>query len=402
MDLRSESPFWLLKNGFVHSYPSLKQDIRTEVAILGAGITGALVGHCLSQAGIEVTLLDRRHVGTGSTCASTALLQYEIDTPLRELIPLVGETHAVRSYRLCLESIEKLEALASHVGEGKNFRMRKSFYYASARKDVSALRQEYELRKQHGIALSWLESGEIREKFGFDAPAGLLSAQGAETDAYRLMHAVLQDILKMGGNVYDRTTVNDIAYGHNRVTLTTADGCTIHAKRLVIAAGYESQRYLKQQVEILNSTFATVSEPLAQSQLWYENCLIWETARPYLYMRTIADNRILVGGKDVPFYNPERRDKMIPKKSQQLKKAFESKFPHLSFSIDYQWAGTFTGTSDGLPYIGESAERPLTYFALGFGGNGITFSQIAAEIIRDLYLGKKTPDAAIFAFDRGK
>ena len=84
----------------------------------------------------------------------------------------------------------------------------------------------------------------------------------------------------------------------------------------------------------------------------------------------------------------------------QLKKAFEKKFPDLDFRTDFCWGGTFAETKDGLPYIGKITEHPNTYFALGFGGNGIVFSQLAAEIIRDSLHGKKNKGEDIFKFDR--
>lgn len=77
-------------------------------------------------------------------------------------------------------------------------------------------------------------------------------------------------------------------------------------------------------------------------------------------------------------------------------------FPDLSFKVDFSWAGTFAETEDGLPYIGSIKQLPNTYFALGYGGNGITFSQIAAEILSDLLLGVKNKDAKIYSFDRKK
>jgi glycine/D-amino acid oxidase-like deaminating enzyme len=64
------------------------------------------------------------------------------------------------------------------------------------------------------------------------------------------------------------------------------------------------------------------------------------------------------------------------------------------------WAGVFGETKDGLPYIGPHQQFPLGLFALGYGGNGITFSLIAAEIIRDALLGRSNPDAQLFGFDR--
>src|SRR5262245_46813416 len=69
MDLASPHPFWPLKNGLLSTYPSLKQDLRCEVAIIGGGITGALVAHHLVEAGMDVVLLDKREVAMGSTSA---------------------------------------------------------------------------------------------------------------------------------------------------------------------------------------------------------------------------------------------------------------------------------------------------------------------------------------------
>ncbi len=68
--------------------------------------------------------------------------------------------------------------------------------------------------------------------------------------------------------------------------------------------------------------------------------------------------------------------------------------------VDYRWAGTFGETKDGLAYIGQIRQMPRCYFALGFGGNGITYSAIAAEIIREAMAGRQHSDAHLFRFDR--
>ena len=78
MDLRSGCSFWLLKNGILADYPSLKHDESCEVVILGGGITGALVAYYLTQEGVETILIDKRDIGAGSTAASTALLHLHL------------------------------------------------------------------------------------------------------------------------------------------------------------------------------------------------------------------------------------------------------------------------------------------------------------------------------------
>lgn len=197
-----------------------------------------------------------------------------------------------------------------------------------------------------------------------------------------MTHGLLQDAhQRHGARIFDKTEVTKIRQEANGVVLQTAYGPTIEARKLVIASGYESQRYLNRTVNQLHSTYALVSEPYDTATLWHENALIWETARPYLYLRTTRDHRILVGGRDEKFQNPARRDPLLTRKSKELTRDFEKLFPDLApLRVDFSWAGTFAGTEDDLPYIGSVPELPHAVFAFGFGGNGITFSQIAAEI----------------------
>ncbi|MEP7191022.1 MAG: FAD-binding oxidoreductase, partial [Roseiflexaceae bacterium] len=90
----------------------------------------------------------------------------------------------------------------------------------------------------------------------------------------------------------------------------------------------------------------------------------------------------------------------LDRKRDKLVKRFRELFPAIDLEVAYYWAGTFGETTDGLAYIGETSEFPNGYFALGYGGNGITYSVIAAEIIRDIYTGRPNRDAEIFRFDR--
>ena len=399
MDLRSDYPFWLLHKGIIHSYPSLLQDLKTDIVIMGAGISGALTAWHLCHAGFKVVVVDKRHVGMGSTAASTALLQYEIDTPLAELIAKRGEPDAVKSYLLCLKAITDLEAICGQWPEVA-FTRRPSLQYASFKKDVPLLKKEYELRKQYGIAVQWLDKTAIKENFGFNKNAAILSRDAAEVKAYSLTHALLHRCQQIGLQVYDHTAINDFREDRSGVELVTEHGKKIKARKLVIACGYESARYIPQKIQTLQSTYAIISEPATTNHHWYHNALIWETARPYLYLRTTDDNRILVGGKDNDSSDPQLRDKALPAKAKALEQAFKKLFPAIHFRTDFKWAGTFASTKDGLPYIGCLPGKPHTYFALGLGGNGITFSILAAQTITHLALGLPDDNARLFGFDR--
>lgn len=400
MDLHSHLPYWLIKNGIISTFPSLKENEHTDIAIIGAGISGALAAYYLSDCGYKVTVIDRRHAGMGSTAASTALLQYEIDTPLNKLMKLVPEQHAVQAYKLCREAIYTIQEICRKIDTTAHFRVRSSLQYASYKKDVAAHKDEFQTRKKHGFEVDWLEPQDIADKYGFDAPGAILSKDGAEIDTYKLTYGLLNDATGKGVTVYNNTTIEHISSTKKGITLQTTDGHVIKAKHLVMAGGYESLQYVPKKVADIHSTYALVSEPMNTEEFWHKNSLVWETANPYLYFRVTDKNRILVGGKDDTFYNPRLRSSRTKQKARQLVETFTKKLPHIHIAADFSWSGAFAVTKDGLPYIGTIPSMPNTYFALGFGGNGIVFSVIAAAIIRDMIMGKKNTDAGIFSFNR--
>ena len=128
--------------------------------------------------------------------------------------------------------------------------------------------------------------------------------------------------------------------------------------------------------------------------------MIWESARPYLYVRSTVDGRIVAGGEDVDFVDEAKRDKLLARKTKTLEKKIRKMFPHVSWKLASAWTGTFAESKDGLPYIGPHKDFPGAQFALGYGGNGITFATIASAIIPDLISGTKNSDSRLFRFDR--
>lgn len=400
MDLVSPQPFWPLKHGLLSVYPSLRSDLSCDVVVLGGGITGALAAERLSRDGLNVIVLDKRDVGAGSTSASTALLQYEVDTTLTELTELYGQSDAERAYRLCYEAIDEMETLVNSLGVPEVFQRRKSVYLTSRKSDVSLLKREYAARRAMGLTVEYWEQEEIEKYFSFSRDAALVSSQAAALDCYRLAHSLLERSVAHGARVFDQTTVSQCEPGATGVRLTTDRGCTIQAGHVVFATGYESQDYLPHHIVTLKSTYALASEPLGAFPGWWEECLIWETARPYLYLRTTNDRRVMLGGEDDDFRNPLRRDALVEKKTARLEKTFARMFPQIELEVAYRWAGTFGETKDGLAYIGSTRQMPRCLFALGFGGNGIVYSLIAAGLISDAIHGRPNENAHLFRFDR--
>ncbi len=398
MDLRTGAAFWPIKNGLIGVYPGLERDESCDVAIVGAGITGALVAHHLSQAGCDVVVLDRHDAAAGSTAATTGLLQYETDTSLTELAASVGIVRAVQSWQLGRQAISQLEDLS--VSSPCDFARRPTFYLASSRWDVRSLEAECRLREAHGFEVEWLDRRALRNRCGLERPGAISSSGAAELDAYRLTHSLLAIASGRGARIYDRTNVDGIEMSDGSVKLVTNRGTTVRAQRLVVASGYEIPPQFGLDPGNLNSTWVFISEPLADLSWWPEQALIWETSRPYTYLRTTADGRVLLGGEDEGWSARHENVRLLGRKTRRLSKRFSALFPRVQLEPAYAWAGVFATTKDGLPYIGVLEQWPRAWFALGYGGNGITFSMVAADLAVDWWRGIHNPNASLFAFNR--
>jgi glycine/D-amino acid oxidase-like deaminating enzyme len=399
MKLKSGFPYPLVRNGLLFDYPKLEKNTRTDVLILGGGISGALMAHSLADAGIDCMVIDARSIGLGSTCASTSLLQYEIDTPLHVLTSKMGTGAALRVYRLCADAIPALGSLAGKVGLA-DFRFKKSFQLARFKKDVPSLEKEFLIRKKYGFDLAFVPGHQLKSEYGIQAHAALLTALAADTDSYLFTHLLLQHLISRGLRVYDRTRAVRFTGGKKRAGVFTQDNLAISSRYLVFASGYEAVDHIPPGLVRLKSSFVTISESLGRPfPFWKDDAVIWTTGDPYLYIRSTADRRIMVGGRDEVVSN-SRRDQMIPAKSGQLQRDFRRLIPGLPFQSEFSWTGLFGSTKDGLPFIGKFPGKDHWYFALGFGGNGITFGQVAAGIIRDLIMGISNKDASLFAFTR--
>lgn len=401
MDLYSGLPFWIIKNELYDYFHPLKGDHRTDIVVIGSGITGALVAHELCSAGIQCTVVDKRTISTGSTAASTAQLQYEIDIPLSKMVDIVGKDIAVNAYKASLQSIGDIEDVLQSTGVKPGFKKVPSLYLASNKTGLRLLEKEYTIRKENGLPVTYLDSAELKRQHHIDGLGALKNNRSAQMDAYAASTGILKYHMKHSGlQLFSHTLITEFKEVRNGYELLTEHGSKLHCKYVVVAAGFEAGQFLPKQVMQLNSTYALISYPVEPEQIWPEHSLIWETKEPYFYMRTTQDNRMIIGGEDEPFQNPEKRDRLLRSKIKKLEKQFAAIYPDIPFVTDMAWCGTFSSTKDGLPYIGRWKNKDRMFFALGYGGNGITFSMIAAQVIKNTMKGIKDERAAIFGFDR--
>lgn len=403
MDLRSDRLYWPTTCRRPRLSSTAARKLQVDVLIVGAGITGALVAYELVKAGAIVAVVDRRPVGSGSTPASTALLQYEIDTPLVELSGKLGSKHAAAAYSASRRALQDMQSISRELSEDVELYPRRSLHLAVKSTDVRMFRREVAARRALDFPVAFLSRTALRSRFGLDRPGAILSEEAFEINPVKLTYNLLRTARELGAIMLPRVRVDlsSLVKASRPFHAHLQRGPRISAGRVVIATGYETPEQFNEIARLteLRSTFALATAPF-RDEPWPGRALLWDAGDPYFYARTTADRRVMVGGEDEPFTTPAARDALIASKSRALLKKLRELIPGIRFRTAFRWAGTFAHTKDGLPYIGEHRRWPGVSFALGYGGNGITFSVIAAKIIAARIGGNDHPAATLFRFDR--
>lgn len=371
-----------------------------DALIVGAGISGAFIAEMLTDLGLDVIIVDRRRAPLlGSTPASTALVQYEIDTPLTKLTRRIGVADARRVWRRSRLALESLAARTRELHIACDLERRDTLYLAGDQLNSAQLRREGEARQRAGIETAFLSRAELRSRFAINRAAALIGYDNLAVDPRRLAAGYLRAALERGARLYASCEIANVEAGRGANVACTREGLAIRCKYLIFATGYELPRQAPRRGHRILSTFALATKPQPR-KLWPERCFIWEASEPYLYMRTTEDGRVICGGEDEEFADAERREAMLPRKIEMIRRKLQKMHPALDTRPDFAWCGSFGASDDGLPSIDRMPGMRNCWAVLGYGGNGITYSRIAADILRAAVAGDVDPDADLFRFRR--
>ena len=376
---------------------ALKRDAHADVLIVGAGITGAMIAEALAETGLDIIVADRRKPTDGSTTASTALVQYEIDKPLIELIGMIGKRNAVRAWRRSRLAVASLHAFFRE--RGIDAQQRNSLYLAGNHLGARDLRREAQLRQAAGLETEFLDRPALRKRFGIARSAALLGFDNLAINPRATATLLLNRAKGLGMRLHAPVDIVALKCTGSSVVATTRDGARIRARHVVLACGYEFPKMVPMRGHRVSTTWAFATAPQPR-KLWPEQCLIWEASTPYLYMRTTQDGRVLCGGEDESTPGAVDDAALLERKIARLQEKLARLFPKLDTAAAFSWGASFGETATGLPIIGEIPGRKNCWAALGYGGNGITYSRIAAEIIRSALTGESDPDADLYGFKR--
>lgn len=399
LDLRTGNSVWSAYRAPKVSTGELERDLKADALIVGMGISGAMMAEALSSDGLSVICIDRRGPLLGSTTATTALVQFEIDQPIVELSKLVSQATAERAWQRSRLSVENLKARIANVGISCDLQDRKSLYLAGNVLGPDGLREEVEARRQAGIFAKYLDATALKERFEIDRKGAILSYGNLALDPRKLTSGLLNAAQARGARLFAPVEAVSIEDSNDEVTVATKDGPTVTASHVVLATGYELMDMVPSSEHRVISTWAMATKPQPR-RVWPEEAFIWEASDPYLYMRTTKDGRIICGGEDEEFADEDRRDRLLPAKIRRISDKLKRLHPRVDAEPQFSWTGSFGTTRTGLPYMGALPGHDRVFSVQGYGGNGITFSQIASEVVSNAIAGREDTDAKLFAFGR--
>lgn len=394
-DLRTGRSVWADSPGLGVPVRPLTQAVSVDVCIVGAGISGAFMARELSR-DHAVAVLDRRPPLMGSTVASTAMLQWEIDLPLTALARRIGEPDAARAYRRSRAAVDDLKRIVAEEGIRCGLKDKGSLYLAGDEYGRRALEAEAEARASLGLDSRYVGPADLRETYGIDRTGAIVSSGSASADPARLAAGLLRRAQANGARVYSPVEALEVLVDPDGVSLTTDGGLAVRARKVVFCCGYEFPKAVPTPGAKVISTWALASRPRATCPPWLRDMLVWEAADPYLYFRQGGDGRLIVGGEDEADPLAHEDQAKLKRKCETIAGKLRRLLPGLEFEIDYSWAGAFGESATGLPSIAPVAGLDHAWAVMGFGGNGITYSVIASQLVAAEVRGGADPDAGLY------
>lgn len=377
-------------------FPALDRDIDVDVLVVGAGIAGITTAYLLSQEGVRVALVDREKVASGESGRTTAHLTYVTDQRLNELVGKFGEAAAQKLWEGGIAAIDAIESIVEETGNDAEFVRVPGYFHApvgmeQSNRDLEMLRKNAELARSLGFDATWVD------RIPYGGVPGVRFADQAKFHPRRYLNGLLSVINQQQGLIFENTALESVDDG--KPMCAHANGHKIQCSYLVITT--HNPRMGKKgaltttvfQTKLHLYTTYVLGARLPKGTV--PEGLYWDTNDPYEYLRIEErpDHQFAIyGGADAKTGQESDNEEVFQHLARRLYQALPPA------SVERRWLGQVIETDDGLPFIGENAERE--FIATGFAGNGYTLGTLAAMMTRDQCLGRDNPWRSLFAVDR--
>jgi glycine/D-amino acid oxidase-like deaminating enzyme/nitrite reductase/ring-hydroxylating ferredoxin subunit len=361
--------------------------VITDVCIIGGGIAGLTTAYRLGKQGRRVVVVDDGLIGGGETCRTTAHLSNALD----DRIYRIEQWHGKEKTRLAVEShgraIDEIEHIVTEEKIDCDFR-RVDGYLIQAENGEDDIREE--LDAAHRSGLSEVELVDRAPMPDFDTGQCLRFPRQGQFHILKYLSGLVRAIERDGGKLFSHTRAMEWR-GGDAPSVVTAGGKDIRCNKLVLATNYPLMSKMFAELPAYRTYAIGVEIPSDT----IEPALFWDTADPYVYVRTQpqGDHHVLiVGGEDHRTGQANDGEERF----QRLFKWAQERFP-AARELKYKWSGQFLDTHDGLAFIGRySDSEPNVFLITGDSGMGMTHGTIGGMLVTDLICDRENPWTAVY------
>jgi glycine/D-amino acid oxidase-like deaminating enzyme/nitrite reductase/ring-hydroxylating ferredoxin subunit len=377
-------------------FPSLAQDVGTDVCVIGAGIAGMTTAYLLAREGRSVVLVDDGRPGCGQTGVTTAHLASAIDDRYQEIIRLHGEHGARLACDSHMAAIDRIEAISHLEQIDCDFARVSGYLFPGPGHDASEIDKEFEAARTARADVERLPRAPVE---GFESGPCLHFARQGQFHPLKYLNGLADAFHRRGGQLFSDTRATRVT-GGQPARVETAGGHTITAGAVVVATNVPFiDRFAIHTKQAPYYTYVVAARVPAGA---ISHALYWDTADPYHYVRLQrspaagagADGApgfdlLIVGGEDHKTGQAQDADARFARLEAWMRERFPAARDR---EIEYRWSGQVMETQDGLAFIGRNPmDADNVYVATGDSGMGMTHGTIAGILLTDLIAGRTNP-----------
>ncbi|WP_368901224.1 FAD-dependent oxidoreductase [Oceanobacillus oncorhynchi] len=371
MDIKS---IWQADTAF-QDFPKLDESKKTEVCIVGAGLTGITAAYLLSKKGIKVILIEADRVLSGVTGHTSAKITAQHGIIYSELIETMGEKKAKQYYQAMQETMHFIKNEIKENQIDCNYEEQDAFLYTNDNAYLAQLDKEAEAYKTLDIP------GELTSEMPLEIPfkKTLKMTGQAQFHPLKYLQFMLEEAVKNGTEVYEQTVAMKLEYNRQH-TVLTKDKHRVACDYLIAATQFP---YIDHQGLYFAKMYAEQSYIVSGKYTGkYPGGMYINVENPTRSIRTATlnnkDTYLLIGGE-----NHRSGESTGEKLCYDNLKAFAKEQFEIT-DISYQWSAQDFTTLDKMPYIGPiTDDDPSIFIATGYRKWGMTNGTLAANIIAD-------------------
>lgn len=355
-------------------FPTLKQDVDTDVLIIGGGLAGVLCAHMLQEKGVSYILTEASRIGSGTTKNTTAKLTCQHGVFYRDLVKKFGRQPAKLYLEANEAALDKLLSLADKM----DCDLERKDAYVYSLDDYDKISDEYKALTGAGFHCTLVEETPLP----FSVAAALRYENQAQFHPLKFLYGIAQ-----GLHIYENTQIIEIVKQNNGYTATFTGG-KISAKKIIVATHFP---FMNKYGGYFVKMYQHRSYLIALENAPDLNGMYVDEAKTGMTFRNYR-NLLFVGGGG-------HRTGKSGGNWAELERFAHQNFP--GAQVKYRWAAQDCMSLDGIPYIGRYASGLSgVYVASGFNKWGITSSMVAATMLTDAVLEKENQYSNVFAPDR--